>query len=232
LEVEGGVAVITSRHSAEQLLSLGELTELAALLDGARGLGDEASVVMLTGTDGRFLPDADREELSRRAEGGEVSGDGLAWHRVTTALRSMPQPTVAAIDGNARGGAGLLAVACTLRIASERSLFGPFDLDLGIIGTGTSAYLVRLVGPAVAYELLLSQRAIDAPAARGLGLTNELLPAESFAGHVRDWLQRITTFPTATVFAVKRAVEGSTSASRDDVLAALPPISPGRTALR
>jgi hypothetical protein len=53
------------------------------------------SLVVITGADGRFVPDVDREELARRAEGEEVSGDLLAWDRVTGALGSLPQPNTA-----------------------------------------------------------------------------------------------------------------------------------------
>jgi enoyl-CoA hydratase/carnithine racemase len=232
LEIDDSVAVITYTHSDNDLLSFGAVAELADLLDAASAPRDEVSVVMVTGADGRFLPDVDRDELTRRAEGGEVGGDELAWHRVTTALRSKPQPTIAAIDGNARGGACLLALACTLRIGSERSLFGPVKPDLGIIGTETSAYLVRLVGPALASELLLTQRELNAEAARQLGLINDLLPAKGFAGHARDWCQRLMVLPPATVFAVKRTVEVSTGASRDAVLAALPPTSQTQAVFR
>jgi enoyl-CoA hydratase/carnithine racemase len=232
LEIEDSVAVITFTHSENGSLSFAAVTELADLLDAVTASRDNASVVLLTGTDGRFVPDVDRDELSRRSEGEEVSGDVLAWHRVTAALRSLPQPTVAAIDGTAGGGGCLLALACTFRIGSERSVFGPVELNLEVVGTDSSAHLVRLVGATIGAELLLTERDMDAAAAKQLGFINEVLPSEDFATQARQWCQRIAALPPETVFAIKQAVDGSTSASRDDVLAAQPLNSSAPAAFR
>ena len=225
LNIEDSVAVITFTSSQHDLLSFDAVTELADLLDAIRASSDETSVIMLTGTDGLFVPDIDRDELVRISEGEPVSGDILAWHRVVTALESLPQPTVAAIDGQAGGGGSVVALACTFRIASERSVFGPVEFDLGVIGTETTANLVRLVGPALGAELLLTGRQLDAPAAKQLGVINEVLASERFAAQARDWCQRITALPLATVFAVKRAVIGSTNVSWDELLDLQPPNS-------
>ena len=225
LEIKDSVAVITRPHSEEDALSFDAVTELADLLDTASAPRDEVSVVAITGTDGRFVPDVDRDELSRRSEGEAVSGDALAWHRVTVALESVPQPTVAAIDGKASGGSFLLAMACTFRLGSERSLFGPVELNLGVVGTDSSAHLVRLVGPAIGAELLLTKRDMDAATAKQMGLISEVLPSEGFDAKARQWCERIAALPAATVFAIKQAVRGSTGASRDELLGAQPPNS-------
>ena len=218
MEIEDSVAVIASTHSQKDVLSLVAVTELADLLDSVSAAAGEASMVVLTGTDGRFVPDVDREELVRRSEGEVVSGDVLAWHRVTSALQSMVQPTVAAIDGNAAGGGCVLALACTFRICSDRSLFGPVEQNLGILGTDTPTSLVRLVGPATAAELLLTERQLEAATAKQVGLMNEVLPSEDFAAHARRWCQPIAALRPVTVFAVKQAVQVSTSATRAEVL--------------
>jgi enoyl-CoA hydratase len=196
---------------------------LADLLDTTSVPTDKVSVVVITGTDGRFVPDVDRDELTQRSEGEAVSGDVMAWHRVTAALGSMAQPTVAAIDGNAGGSGSLLALACTFRIGSERSMFGPVELTLGVVGTDSSANLIRLVGPATGAELLLTERDLDAATAKQIGLVNEVLPSKGFDAQARQWCQRIAALPPATVFGVKQAIHGSTGASRDEVLATQPP---------
>jgi enoyl-CoA hydratase len=230
LEIEDSVAVIT--YSGDELLSFDAVTELADLLDTASAPRNEVSVVMLTGSDGAFVPDVDRDELVRRSEGEEVGGDELAWHRVTSGLRLLPQPTVAAVDGQAAGGPCLLALACTFRIGSEGSVFGPIELNFGIVGTDSSADLVRLVGATLGAELLLTRRETDAPTAKRIGLVSEVLPSKGFDAQARQWCQRIAALPPATVFAIKQAVEGSSSASRDEVLALQPPGSPVPAAFR
>ena len=223
MEIEDRVAVITFTDSQDASLSLDAVSELADLLDTASAPGEEVSVVALTGTNGGFVPDLDRDELARRSEGEGVSGDGLAWHRVTSALASLRQPTVAAVDGHAPGGGCLLALACTFRIGSERSVFGPVELNFGIVGTDSSAHLVRLVGATIGAELLLTRRETDAATAKQIGLISEVLPSKGFDAQARQWCQRIAALPPATVFAVKQAVEGSASASRDEVLGLQPP---------
>lgn len=136
-----------------------------------------------------------------------MSGDDLAWHRVTKALESMPQPTVAAIDGNATSGGMLIALACSFRIAGERSTFGPVEINLGVVGTDSSANLVRLVGPGTALELLLTGRAVEAATAKQIGLVNDVLPGRKFAASAREWARRLAALPPVSVFAIKHAVD-------------------------
>ncbi|HEY3193035.1 MAG TPA: enoyl-CoA hydratase/isomerase family protein [Solirubrobacterales bacterium] len=232
MEIDDSVAVITCTLAEKDLLSFGAVSELADLLDTTSAPRDKVSVVVITGTDGRFVPDVDRDELTRRSEGEAVSGDVMAWHRVTAALESMPQPTVAAVDGNAGGGGCVLALACTLRIGSERFVFGPVEPNLGVVGTDSSANLVRLVGPATGAELLLTEREVDAATAKQIGLINEVLPSKGFDAQARQWCQRIAALPPATVFGIRQAVTGSTSASRNELLDAQPPNSSARYASR
>jgi enoyl-CoA hydratase len=232
MEIDDSVAVITCTLAENDLLSFGAVSELADLVDTTSAPRDKVSVVVITGTDGRFVPDVDRDELARRSEGEAVNGDDLAWHRVSAALGSMPQPTVAAIDGNAGSGGCVLALACTIRIGSERFVFGPVEPHLGVVGTDSSANLVRLVGPAIGAELLLTERDLDAATAKQIGLINEVLPTKEFDAQARQWCHRIAVLPPATVFGIKQAVKGSTSASRNELLDAQPPNSSARAAVR
>ena len=89
----------------------------------------------------------------------------------------MPQPVVAAVDGQAWGGGCELSLACTLRVASERAHFGQPEVAVGIIpGAGGTQRLPRLVGAGRAAELVLSARIIDAPEALRIGLVEAVLP--------------------------------------------------------
>ena len=125
---DDSVAVITFTSSKKDAsLSLAVVDELADLLESAARARERVAVIVLAGEGGSFLPDADRAEIGRLAEGVEVSelsGDPKAWYRAVESLRSLRQPSVAVIDGPASGGACLLALACTFRIGSERSVFG------------------------------------------------------------------------------------------------------------
>jgi enoyl-CoA hydratase/carnithine racemase len=205
LELDDGIAVL-AYTSPQRALSFAIMTELADLLESFAGSARYVSVVLLTGGDTQYLPDADYEEIQRLTEPGPIVGDALAWHRVTSALGSLPQPTVAAIDGNAAGGACLIALACTFRVASERATLGSVRLNVGLVGSDSSSYLVPLVGPAVAADLLMTGRSLQASEAKQAGLVNAVFPTDGFSDHVREWCHGIARNPPELLLAIKQAV--------------------------
>lgn len=232
VDIHDGVATLTFTRSPPNPMSLADMTELADALGDLALRTDEAIIVVLAGgVDGYYLADADRDELARLAggeglEGALVEGDHGAWHRALSTLESMPQPTVAAIDGHVGGGACATALACTLRIGSERANFGELEVNVGIVGANSAQRLARLVGPAVTAELLLTGRIVESEEARRLGLLNDVVSTERFPDHVGEWCERITVNPAATVFAAKRAVVDGSSVTRDEALTIGNPIRP------
>jgi len=208
LEAHGKVAVLTFARPPRNLMSMAAMTELARLLEDLAGRGEEFTVVMLTGNvDGYFIAHADLDDLALIAKGEMPEGDPRSWGVATHLLESMPQPTVAAIDGQAWGGGCETALACTMRIGSERAHMGQPEVAIGIIpGSGGTQRLPRLVGAAIGAELCLSGRIVDAHEAKRIGLLNEVLPTEGFVGHAIEWCQRIARHPAAAVFAAKQAV--------------------------
>ena len=124
----------------------------------------------------------------------------------------MPQPTVAAIDGQAWGGGCETSLACTMRIGSPRAHLGQPEIVIGIIpGAGGTQRLPRLVGRAKGAELVLTGRVVGAEEAERIGLLNAVLPSDGFRDAAIDWCQVIAKHSPAAVFAAKRAVvEGFT----------------------
>ena len=219
IDSNDGVAVLTFTRPPRNLMSLAAMTELADALDDLAVRTDEVTVVVLTGgVDGYFIADADRDELAGLAAGERVEGDLGAWHRALSSLESMPQPTVAAIDGQVGGGGCATALACTLRVGSERAHVGQFEVNAGIVGADSAQRLARLLGPAASAELLLTGRIVEADEARRIGLLNDVLPADKFQDHVRHWCERMTRNSPATVFTAKRVVIDGLCVTRDDVL--------------
>jgi enoyl-CoA hydratase/carnithine racemase len=184
------------------------MTELLGHLERLATEGDEVTVVMLTGgVDAYFIAHADLDDLAKLSRGEDVGGDLGAWAKSLHLLESMPQPTVAAIDGQAWGGGCETALACTMRIASERSHLGQPEVSVGIIpGAGGTQRLPRLVGSAVGAELCLSGRVIQADEALRIGLLNAVLPDDGFVDAAVQWCERVARNPASAVFAAKRAV--------------------------
>ena len=136
-----------------------------------------------------------------------MEGDPAAWTRALHLLEAMPQPTVAAIDGQAWGGGCETALACTLRVASERAHLGQPEVSVGIIpGAGGTQRLPRLVGAAVGAELCMSGRVIQADEALRIGLVNAVLPTEGFGAAALAFCERMARHSAPAVFAAKRAV--------------------------
>ncbi|MDH3683674.1 MAG: enoyl-CoA hydratase/isomerase family protein, partial [Acidimicrobiia bacterium] len=198
---------------------LASMTELADLLDEI-AVDDKTSVVMLTGgVDGYFIAHADLDDLQLTAKGQVPEGDPEAWRRALTQLGAMPQPTVAAIDGQAWGGGCEISLACTMRIGSDRAHLALPEVSVGIIpGAGGTQRLPRLVGAAKGAELVLSGRRIFADEARRIGLLNEVLPTEGFLDAAIAWCRRMTRWPRAAIVAGKQAVIGGLSMPLDEGL--------------
>lgn len=202
------ISVLTFARPPKNWMNLQSMTELVGHLERLATQSDEVTVVMLTGgVDGYFIAHADLDDLARLSKGESVEGDLGAWTKALALLESMPQPTVAAIDGQAWGGGCETALACTMRIGSQAAHLGQPEVSVGIIpGAGGTQRLPRLVGSAVGAELCLSGRVIPADEAHRIGLLNAVLPTEGFVDAAIDWCQQIARNPAGAVFAAKRAV--------------------------
>lgn len=210
LEHHGVVAVATFRRPPRNFMSFVALEELEALLGELTKRDDVSAVVVTGGTPGYFAAHADLDDLVRLGRGQPVEGDPLTWHRTLGLIESMPQPVIAAVNGQAWGGGCELALACTLRLASRSAHFSQPEVALGIIpGAGGTQRLPRLVGPGKAAAMVLTGRVLSAEAAFDLGLVEAVLPDDDFLAHVLEWLEPLATKPRSALVAAKRAmVEG------------------------
>jgi enoyl-CoA hydratase len=213
------LAVLTFDRPPKNWMNLASMTELADLLDDLAEDQDTTVVMLTGGVDGYFIAHADLDDLTLTAKGEVPEGDPEAWRRALSSLETMPQPTVAAIDGQAWGGGCEISLACTMRIGSERTHMSLPEVSLGIIpGAGGTQRLPRLVGAAKGAELALSGRRVFAPEAHQIGLLNGVLPTEGFQDAAIVWCQRITRWPRAAVLSAKRAVTEGLSMPLSDGL--------------
>jgi enoyl-CoA hydratase len=138
---------------------------------------DEVKVVILTGSGEKaFVAGADINELAVQAPiGGRETS--LSGQRTLDLIENLGKPVIAAVNGFALGGGCELAMACTLRIASENARLGQPEVKLGIIpGYAGTQRLPRLVGKGRAMELILTGEAIPAQEAYRIGLVNQVVP--------------------------------------------------------
>ena len=119
----------------------------------------------------------------------------------------MPQPTIAAINGQAWGGGCELSLACTMRVVAASGHFAQPEVNVGIIpGAGGTQRLPRLVGAGRAAELVLSGRAVGAAEAVAIGLANDALADDGFVDAVVAWAEPIASKPRSALAAAKRAM--------------------------
>ncbi len=149
---------------------------------------------------------ADIEELSKLdpAAGLEFARRGQA---VFSRIENLEKPVVAAINGFALGGGCELALACHVRIASERAQLGQPEVKLGLIpGFGGTQRLARLVGRGLAQQLVLSGSMVNAEEAHRIGLVNEIVPPEQLMNRTHEVLNQILANGPRAVGAALRAI--------------------------
>jgi enoyl-CoA hydratase len=178
IERDEATAIVTiNRPKVLNALNTQTLDELRrAMLDLKQDEG--VRVVIVTGAGERsFVAGADINELAVQTP---TSGreHALAGQHVFDLIENLGKPVIAAINGFALGGGCELAMACTMRIASENAKLGQPEVKLGLIpGYGGTQRLPRLVGKGIAMQLTLTGEMISAQEAHRIGLVNEVVPA-------------------------------------------------------
>src|SRR6185312_16320642 len=130
-----------------------------------------------------------------------------------------PQPTIAAVDGAAAGFGCDLALACDLRLLSDRARFGEIFVRRGLMPDGGGTWLLqRIVGTGRALELLYTGDVVDAARAYEIGLGNKLWPASEFAASARAFARQLAKGPPRVLQLVKRAVIESAAGPIEDAL--------------
>lgn len=149
-------------------------------------------IVITGGTGKAFIAGADIQELSQfkplQAEAFAEKGQALM-----DSIARSSKPVIAAINGYALGGGCELAMACHLRIAHEKAIFGQPEINLGLIpGFGGTQRLARLCGRAAALELCLMGQNIDAQRAYELGLVQSVCTDETFPATVNKMTKKLS----------------------------------------
>ena len=210
-EVRNGIAYVTvNRPKVLNALNDRTMEELRhAFLDIRRR--PDASAAILTGAGEKaFIAGADINELatSTPLDGKDRSRRG---HHILEIIEKLGKPVIAAINGYALGGGCEIAMACTLRLASENARLGQPEVKLGLLaGYGGTQRLVRLVGLGRALELLLTGEQITAHRAYEIGLVNAVYPQQELIVQAENCVRKIlANGPIAVKLTLEAAVHGS-----------------------
>lgn len=170
------------------------------------GADPEIRVIILTGAERSFVAGADIQEMAAMNY-AEAKAFGEFGASVFRKIETCPKPVIAAVNGFALGGGCELALACDIRLASEKAKFGQPEVSLGITpGFSGTQRLARLVGFAKAKELIYTGKVITADDALKIGLVNQLTPPETLMDETRKMAETIAKQAPIAVRNAKQAI--------------------------
>jgi len=170
---------------------------------------DDVRAVIVTGSGEKsFVAGADIAEFKDRSALDQFEASrGLT---VFSSVAAFTKPLIAAINGFCLGGGCELALACDIRIASEKARFGQPEVNLGLIpGGGGTQRLARLVGMGQAFKMIYSGEMINASEALRIGLVEEVVPADQLMVRCQNLAETIATKSPIALRLIKEAIQAS-----------------------
>ncbi len=189
---EEGVAVVTvNREKALNALNAETIMELQVFFRSHWEDKDLKCVIITGAGEKAFVAGADITELAKLNVMGAVE-TAMHGQYLMKSIENFPCPVIAAVNGFALGGGCELAMACDIRLASEKAKMGQPEINLGIIpGYGGTQRLARLVGRGKAKELIFTGDIIDAREAYRIGLVDEVFAPEQLMEKAMELAKKI-----------------------------------------
>jgi len=210
IEKKNSIAYVTvNRPKVLNALNIATMEDLRRAFHDIKQDSAIRVVIMSGSGEKAFIAGADIGELAKN--------DAVAakeyTHRVQSVLNlieNLGKPVIACINGFALGGGCEIAMACTMRLASENAKFGQPEVKLGIIpGYGGTQRLPRLVGKGIAMQLVLAGEMITAQEAHRIGLVNEVVAAADLVPRAEAIAQKIiANAPLAVQWAMEAVNKG------------------------
>ncbi|ALJ16452.1 enoyl-CoA hydratase/isomerase family protein [Sphingopyxis macrogoltabida] len=220
---EGRVAVLELNRPDRLNALTGELHDALnyAVADAARD--DGVGCVVVTGAGRAFCAGGDTQSGGRRETGPrsqEQRVDAMVHHAETVKLlHMMPKPTLAIVNGAAAGAGLALALACDMRIAAADAIMTTAYVRLALSGDfGCTYFLTRLVGPAIASELLFLSEKIQMDRAIQLGLVNRIVPSDDLLAEGMCMAHALAAMPPVTLRLMKRNIAAAFGAGFDEMI--------------
>jgi enoyl-CoA hydratase len=206
-KLEGGVGLVRlNRPKAMNALNSALMAELVDAL-AAFDADPEIGCMVVTGSEKVFAAGADIKEMENATAVEMLSRDSIAlWDRVSRVAK----PVIAAVSGVALGGGCELAMACDMIVASHTARFGQPEINLGVIpGAGGTQRLTRAVGKALAMEMVLNNRWLEAQEAYQFGLVNRVVNVEVYLEEALKLAREIAARAPVAVRFAKESVNAA-----------------------
>lgn len=211
VDIRDGLLVLTiDRPKVLNALNAETVEEIYRVFAAARDDANVRAVIVTGGGEKAFVAGADINELAQKTfiTGKETSERGQF---IFSFIERFPKPVIAAINGFALGGGCELAMACHIRIASEKAQIGLPEVSLGIIpGYGGTQRMARLLGKGKALELICTGDRIGAAEAERIGLVNKVVPPDQLLSTAEEMARKIMSRgPLAIRAAIEAVMSGS-----------------------
>jgi enoyl-CoA hydratase/carnithine racemase len=207
---EHGIATITLNRPEKYNAFTKDMINRWADLLGQCESDAAIKVIVLTGAGKAFCSGGDIGAQKDRANNDALERKDFLWrhvHKIAFIMEHMDKPTIAAINGPARGAGLDMALMCDLRVMASSATLAESYINVGLIaGDGGTYYLPRLIGTARALELFWTGRAIDAAEAERIGVVNTVVPLDRLMPATYELARSIAGQPFEAVRAYKRAV--------------------------
>lgn len=218
-EKDGAVGILTiNRPKALNVLNWDTLKELGSIIENDLS-GENLRVLIITGAgDKAFVAGADVGQMSEMSSKEFREYIDFA-HRIFSLIENATYPSIAAINGYALGGGCELALACDLRIASDKTKIGFPEVKLGIFpGWGGSQRVTRIMGNGKAKELIYTGDMVSADEALRLGLVERVVPHEVVMKEALELAQTIASRAPLAISAAKKAINDGSEMNIKDAL--------------
>ena len=200
--------IILNRPDNMNTYNIEMLNELVSVLETAT-LDDQVRAVIITGEGRAFSAGADVQGidglLALKTELPETQDTLKMVARVTLAIRQVPKPVIAALNGVVAGGAANFALACDLVVASEKARMAQNFINIGLVPDGGGTYfLPNLIGYQRTAEIFFTGKILTADEAFNLGLYNRVVPPDELMPAARELAEDLAQKPTAAIAAGKK----------------------------
>ena len=208
-EAAARATITINRPDSLNALNSTVFAEMGEALDHLAGQPAVRVIVLKGAGEKSFVAGADIKEM---ADMSRAAAETRSWHgmRLYDQMRRQPQPLVASVQGYALCGGMLIAVACDVRVASEKAQFGYPEIKLGIFpGTGGTVLVDRLLGAATARAICLLGDRFSAERAYQLGIVNRLVAHEELESATAEVAATLAGYSPVAIRELKRALNAS-----------------------